>query len=88
MTAFDEWLKAKPENWHGGYAEAVLLDCWNAALEKQGAPAVQSGEAPSQQLKVKIRLALEQIKGAALNGDKATMFSVINQTYAELSAIE
>ena len=58
------------------------------AAEEQGMSALQSGEAPSQQLKAKIRLSLERIKGAALNGDKATMFSVINQTYAELSAIE
>jgi hypothetical protein len=41
-----------------------------------------------QRLKAKIRLSLEQIKGAALNGDKVTMFHIINKTYAELSAIE
>ena len=52
--------------------------------------AVKAMEASSnslQQLKAKIQLSLEQIKGAALNGDMATVFRALNQTYAELSAI-
>lgn len=42
----------------------------------------------SQQLQAKIRLVLEQIKGAAFNDDKPTMFRIINETYAELSAMQ
>jgi predicted unusual protein kinase regulating ubiquinone biosynthesis (AarF/ABC1/UbiB family) len=57
------------------------------AAEEHGLAALQSGEAPSQQLQAKIRLSLEQIKGAALNGDMPTVFRVLNQTYAELSAM-
>jgi ElaB/YqjD/DUF883 family membrane-anchored ribosome-binding protein len=53
-------------------------------------PASEQGElaaTDSQQLQAKIRLALEQIKGAALNNDMSTVFRILNQTYAELSAM-
>ncbi len=33
MSAFDEYIKMKPESWRGGYSEAVLEDCWNAAIK-------------------------------------------------------
>jgi|GEM_PF-4918966 len=33
MSAFDDYLKTKPEHWRGGYTEAALEDCWNAAIK-------------------------------------------------------
>lgn len=33
MSAFDDYLKTKPEHWRGGYTESALEDCWNAAIK-------------------------------------------------------
>lgn len=41
-----------------------------------------------QQLQAKIRLSLERIKGAALDNDMSSVFRLINETYAELSAMQ
>lgn len=71
----------------GSLVEWNINHC-RAVSVGQTSELVESAKPDVQQLKAKIRLALEQIKGAALNGDKVTMFHTINQAYAELSAIE
>jgi uncharacterized phage-associated protein len=51
----------------------------------------EQGESPAtdrQQLQAKIRLVLERIKTAALEQDMSTIFQVVNETYAELSAMQ
>jgi hypothetical protein len=49
---------------------------------------LQSGEAHVQQLWAKIRTSLERIKGAAFNNDKKTIYCIVNELYAELSATQ
>ena len=51
----------------------------------------EQGESPAtdrQQLQAKIRLVLERIKIAALEQDMSTIFQIVNETYAELSAMQ
>ncbi|MBE3142701.1 MAG: hypothetical protein IMZ61_02100 [Planctomycetes bacterium] len=68
---------------HGRIMISEAVDLSIKTLE-----AAESQTTVVQQLQAKIRLALEQIKGAALDGDKSTMFRIINETYAELSAMQ
>ena len=67
--------------------EIPVIMAWSIIRQAALRNHVELVATDSQQLKAKIRLALERIKSAALNNDISTMFHVINETYAELSAL-